>query len=331
VQVIVLTGHRNHPLLHMLADISLPVAAFLCAKDLALSEQAQLFDKTTLRLSWCRLAEKSIQTLTPWSWSCLVSDNPVEMYGHSPEIQASDVLRMHSPKMLLDRIAQMSGSFLTVPTPWAPFVVATSRQALQASPIMHVSHEGHSHHFGVPECASIPLCLGTSKGNQLVVGMHLASTDGNVDESCLLGVDIPGRSGCFSFTFAPISGRCFMHFPREESILVAAALPHAERANWEEEQAQSVNFVKAWLRVESDGSIAFYREVQDGSMEYTGVMPNKALPQWASEYHAAVHFETTLLSSQTSVHIIYAGQELPPALAQLSCFEFAASWDVLNE
>jgi len=61
-------------------------------------------------------------------------------------------------------------------------------------------------------------------------------------------------------------------------------------------------------------------------------MPNEALPQWACcEYHAAVHFQTNFLSSQTSVHIIYVGQELPPALAQLSYLEFAASWDVLDE
>jgi len=122
-----------------------------------------------------------------------------------------------------------------------------------------------------------------------------------------------------------------MHFPGEESVLVAAVLPHAEKAAWEEDQAQSVNCVKAWLRVGSDGSIAFYREVQDGRMEHTGVMSNKSLPQWASEYHAAVHFQTNFLSSQTSVHIIYVGQELPPALAQLSYLEFAASWDVLDE
>lgn len=122
-----------------------------------------------------------------------------------------------------------------------------------------------------------------------------------------------------------------MHFPKDDTIIVADVLPHAETTFGEDEQDQALSSLQAWLRVESDGSIAFYREVLDGKVECTGFMPNKALPNWASEYHAAVHFQTSTLSSQTLVHITYVGQELPPSLAQFSYSEIAARWQVQDE
>jgi len=308
------------------------VAAFLAAEDLAKSELAKLFDSAVIRSSWAGLANTATRMLAPWSWSCLLPNNPVTIQGPISELQASDIiLQMHSPKMFLKQIAELQSSFSTVPSSWAPFVVATSRQALQASPTSYLWHRDQIEHLEVPECASIPLCLGTSKGKPLVVGVHVASKDGDIHESCLLGVDIPGLVGYFSFTFAPMSGRCFMHLPREEASLVAAVLPHLETTIEEEEPVRCPHSVQAWLRVESDGSISFYRQVQGGRVEHTGFMPNTALPKWAAEYHAVVHFHTSFMSSQTTADIIHVGQEVPPSLAQCSYSELAATWHVVQD
>lgn len=292
-------------------DVSQHLCGLLLPAELAAVESAGL-RRGTVTACWRVLAEAEAKDVVPWGPAA-----------------AAELASMagHGPKALFLWLVCRRRSFAAVPTRWVPLVRALSSCRLEALPWPGSGRpsgtEARSGTWEVGEprgeasgdaggadaatSVSVALSMGSSWGRGLVVGLRLAcQSDGG--EACFLGVEVVGvQNNCghmMNVSLAPVTGRCFVHYPRGGPMVAANALPPLPKGSIEAE---------VWLVVGADGGIAVLRRcITCGSIEVAVELDAIELFSSASEFHASASFSLDKLTAPADLSIVWVGDRLPP-------------------
>ena len=130
--------------------------------------------------------------------------------------------------------------------------------------------------------------------------MHVHSAFCLSVEICASELD--GRS--MSLLFAPFSGLLYMQYRGDSCLMSTPALPALN---------ENVAVLRVWAQVKEDGSIFFLRE-KGGTVETTGLLPQDALPKWASEYFVCGHIWRAYLPNPLEMTVEHSHEDLPSEL-----------------
>jgi len=289
------------------------VGSFLEATDLAAAEQAGIFHQICTGTLWETLARNASEAVVPW-------DGPLETLVPLASKAFKDrCTPAPSGKVCLREMWKLCGCFVPPCPCCSPGVTALSPCCLQAVP-----------RSAAPWHSRVALQLGARLGNPLAIGFRMTCKGGQMNEGCCCGLELMGSCSChLSYTFAPTSGRCFQecHMGNRALSAWAQALPGLCSCDCVC-GAEHEKVVDVWVKVTPEGDVVFLRQVQGGPVETTGVLPHKALPDFVSEYHAAVHFWSSHLEVPVSTSVIHSGRDLPRNLqaCEEMMREFSAQW-----
>jgi hypothetical protein len=269
-----------------------------------------------------------------------------------------------SGKQLLQKLSSLQSQLVNVPLEWSPYIKATSSSSVEVLPASAfatspasaaeeaVVRSGRERPMGVqedgetvgdrdawtgsaPDYAAVALALGASKGTGLAVGVLVSSVDeGRVGEGCLLGLELTGLADNFGLvvtvTFAPMSGRMFMHYPAGGPIMVAQVMPAAETTDPD----RRPECVEAWMSVEECGNVAFCRRIQPaGTVEMSGKLPFQTFPNWVEQFHASLHLQCHRLETPAKTCVTWASSHLPQDVHARTMLQsdFKALWYVYED
>jgi len=315
--------------LRAVGDASHCVGSFLDAKGLAAAEQARALDALCVSSLWADWAARISEAVVPWSTASEMLLPPAPEPGFRTDGLGKRYLR---------EVRELGKCFDCLSAALAPSITALSPSSVKATPFTPVVQQPRStaaeqsedlrRQSGAPVHACSALRLGVRCGCGLAAGVCMSCKGGHVREGCCFGLEAVGCvDGCcrrVSYVLAPASGRCFVLLGGSCPVLCADALPPVRSAPSGDED------IEVWVRVAPEGDVLFLRRLGRGPVEATDRLPRDAMPAFATEYHAAVHFFFGDLGAPTTVSIIHAGEDLPDALqaaAPTSDFS-SAGWHV---
>jgi len=295
-------GHRLL-LFHMimqwslLGDIAENVISFLDARHLGRMECAgKEFDSEITKLCWGKLAtmERSIVERRPY-----LRPIPLEAttYWTCTPLEAS------TSKEVLKTLFRRRLHLSTPPESWSPWIKALSHSSLVVSPCdvnaAATSAEGDRSAPHVPPYPTVPVLLGTTFGQEMLIGLHIQSETTRANEGVWLALELGGVLVDWGFVIsvrcAPLTGRCKIVYPGQSKIMVAQVMPPLPD--------HLCDSVEIYVTVSKTGDVEFVRlSGASKSITRSGRMSHDMLfPGWASEIFADVSIQMNDVLSETTV------------------------------
>jgi len=294
-----------------LGDCLTDIGSCLTAAELAAAEQAQLFEQQLAARLYLQLSIEPAKQVVPW---CPMT------------VRASIISIRSDGKRLLRELERLR----------LQFVVSTShkRAVEYDEDAGFVLCQPSALSEDTMPVSTLPLSLGTVLGRPLAVGMRLACAGGvaSMGDGCCVGVVAAGCAGSYGMlheiSFSPVTGRCYHQYPGHSPVMWASVMSPVETCDECDEAAAEID---AWVYVRADGGLCLFRSWR-GDLQTSGILPRENLPDFVSEYHAAVLFMPKGLKAPTSAAVLHHGPSLPTGMSILeSKTEFSGTWTVWQE
>jgi hypothetical protein len=214
---------------------------------------------------------------------------------------------------------------------WRPWINQTSECSLTVNPFPQDVAD-----LNLGPQVSVPVGLGASRGQSLVVGISIRTEELLEDNVCV-GIEAGDSKRAMSIYFAPMSGHCFIqhceHGRHNGPTMRCAALPALDAVP---------EILHVWIQLTEKGAIRFLRKAEGhepedehwipdaDKIQDAGTMSPEMFPHWIKEYYACLHFWGKALQAAASVSIDHAADSFPSWFVDKSVTEMDASWRLLN-
>jgi len=276
-----------------LSVVALSIGAFLTISDLASCERAKLFSRYAIEWLWDVAGSKILENTPLWN----ITVNHFLENGLRGKAIISQIVALKRCVTLSKRLE--------------PSVVRTSFCSVKATP-MFTPHQDDLQYDESADTiqmysakqgrTGVAVTVGANIGQPLIIGMQFAAAT-PLDDSLCVGIEAVGCIGSgrlVSISFAPFSGTCFIE--NECGVAIqTSALPSVREAS---EGC-------AWIHVTEKGGIRFLRQINDGKVEDTGLLPPQMLPDWIQSFFGCIDFGLSYLAAAVDVSVEYFGCEFP--------------------
>lgn len=291
--------------------VSMSVGVFLDVPELASCEMAPTFSPCVFQHLWDVAALKLLERTPLWN-------NTAQEF----------VEKGFQGKRLVSGMTSWRRAVFPSKS-WRPWIVETSFCSVKATPTLGDPHDVQSDETVAkfkpkPTRSSIAVAVGANRGENLVVGMKIAAAGPVNDNVCIaieaLGCPCSGRM--MAISFAPFSGNCFIE--HENGLTMQTeALPNIPE----------VLEVRVWASVTEKGDIRFFRQIEGGQVEDTGLLPHEMFPKWIRSYFAIMDIWFSDLKVAVDVSVEHSNCTFPTNMPV--CIDDAAeletTWTILGE